>query len=71
MEYGKYKKYKTTEISWLKEIPEHWQEVDTKRCFLFPKTIVGEDFPNHKVLSLSVNGVIFRDMESRMGKTSF
>jgi len=35
---------------------------------LFPKTIVGEDFPNHKVLSLSVNGVIFRDMESRMGK---
>lgn len=64
----KYSQYKKTEISWLKEIPEHWQEVDTKRCFLFPKTIVGEDFPNHKVLSLSVNGVIFRDMESRMGK---
>lgn len=64
----KYSQYKKTEISWLKEFPEHWQEVDTKRCFLFPKTIVGEDFPNHKVLSLSVNGVIFRDMESRMGK---
>lgn len=68
MRNSKYEKYKTTEISWLKEIPNHWQEVDTKRCFLFPKTIVGEDFPDYKVLSLSVNGVIFRDMESRMGK---
>lgn len=64
----KYSNYKTTDISWLKEIPEHWKELDTKRCFHFPKLVVGKDFPNHKVLSLSVNGVIFRDMESRMGK---
>ena len=59
-----YDTYKPTDIGWLPNIPRHWEIVDTKRCFSFPKEIVGSDFTNYKVLSLSVNGVIFRDMAS-------
>lgn len=63
-----YDTYKPTDIGWLPNIPSHWEIVDTKRCFSFPKEIVGSDFTNYKVLSLSVNGVIFRDMASGAGK---
>ncbi len=63
-----YDTYKPTDIGWLPNIPSHWEIVDTKRCFSFPKEIVGSDFTNFKVLSLSVNGVIFRDMASGAGK---
>lgn len=63
-----YDTYKPTDIGWLPNIPSHWEIVDTKRCFSFPKEIVGSDFTNYKILSLSVNGVIFRDMASGAGK---
>ncbi|MCA0235377.1 MAG: restriction endonuclease subunit S [Bacteroidetes bacterium] len=63
-----YDSSKPTEIGWLPFVPSHWDVVDIKRCFSFPKEIVGSDFNNYKVLSLSVNGVIFRDMESGAGK---
>lgn len=69
MEIAKiYDTYKPTDIGWLPYIPSHWEIVDTKRCFSFPKDIVGTDFISHKVLSLSVNGLIFRDMTSGAGK---
>lgn len=63
-----YNSYKPSGISWVPSIPENWEIVDTKRCFNFPKEIVGEDFVNYKVLSLSVNGVIFRNVASGAGK---
>lgn len=63
-----YENYKSSGIDWLGDIPEHWKILDTKRCFHFPKEIVGEEYPNHNVLSLSVNGVIFRDISSGIGK---
>jgi len=64
----KYDSYKSTAIGWIPTIPSHWEIVDTKRCFSFPKEIVGSDFNSYKVLSLSVNGVIFRNMASGAGK---
>ena len=63
-----YSFYKPSGIGWIPSIPEHWEIVDTKRCFNFPKEIVGVDFVNYKVLSLSVNGVIFRNVASGAGK---
>lgn len=63
-----YNSYKPSGIGWVPSIPENWEIVDTKRCFNFPKEIVGEDFVNYKVLSLSVNGVIFRNVASGAGK---
>lgn len=64
----KYNSYKSTEIAWLPKAPSHWEVVDTKRCFYFPKEIVGSAFNDYKVLSLSINGVIFRNMASGAGK---
>ena len=63
-----YNSYKPSGIGWIPSIPENWEIVDTKRCFKFPKEIVGNDFENYKVLSLSVNGVIFRNVASGAGK---
>lgn len=63
-----YNKYKPSGIAWLGDIPEHWDILDTKRCFNFPKNNVGEDYVKFKVLSLSIRGVIFRNIESGMGK---
>ncbi len=63
-----YNSYKPSGIGWIPSIPENWEIVDTTRCFKFPKEIVGNDFENYKVLSLSVNGVIFRNVASGAGK---
>lgn len=63
-----YTDFKPSGIRWIPNIPNHWEIVDTKRYFNFPKEIVGEDFVNYRVLSLSVNGVIFRNMASGAGK---
>lgn len=63
-----YNKYKASGIEWLGDIPEHWETIDAKRCFYFPKEIVGEEYNNFKVLSLSIHGVIFRNIESDLGK---
>lgn len=63
-----YTKYKASGIAWLRDIPEHWEVVDTKRCFSFTKEIVGDNFINYRILSLSINGVIFRNVENNSGK---
>lgn len=63
-----YNKYKPSGIAWLGDIPEHWDILDTKRCFNFPKNNVGKDYVKFKVLSLSIHGVIFRNIENGMGK---
>jgi type I restriction enzyme S subunit len=65
---NKYTKYKNSGIEWLGDIPEHWSKRDTTRCINCAKQIVGENYLSHNVLSLSINGVIFRDMESGAGK---
>ena len=63
--------YKTN-IPWMPELPSHWKLGRAKNYFKFSSEVVGENFKEHKVLSLSVkgNGVIVRDMESGKGKYS-
>lgn len=63
-------KYKQTGIRWMPEIPEHWEIGRVKNSFNFSKEIAGEEYNKYNVLSLSVNGVIVRDMESGKGKHS-
>ncbi|WP_161554575.1 restriction endonuclease subunit S [Sinomicrobium soli] len=63
--------YKTY-IPWMPELPSHWKLERVKNYFNFSCEVVGENYNDFKVLSLSVkgNGVIVRDMESRKGKHS-
>lgn len=64
-----YNKVKTN-IAWMPELPEHWKLSRVKNYFTFSNEVVGEDYSGFNVLSLSVNGVIIRDMESGKGKHS-
>ena len=63
-----YTRYKDSGISWIGKIPEHW---DVKRNKIFldeHDDTVGSRFSDFKLLSLTKQGVILRDVESGKGK---
>lgn len=63
-----YPTYKSTSIPWLPEMPEHWEQRKNKYLFRRSKSLVGKDFEKYPVLSLTMNGVIRRDLDNPMGK---
>jgi type I restriction enzyme S subunit len=69
----KYDKYKDTNIEWLGEIPENWDLTKFRWLGDFNKNLVKDKVDNFKVLSLTIKGVIQRDLDSNYGKfpTSF
>lgn len=64
----RYDTYKESGIRWFGEIPKHWQMTRNKNLFRESKNRVGSRSKEFKVLSLTVNGVIERDMENNKGK---
>jgi type I restriction enzyme S subunit len=50
------------------EMPEHWEQRKNKYLFRRSKSLVGKDFEKYPVLSLTMNGVIRRDLDNPMGK---
>jgi restriction endonuclease S subunit len=60
-------KRKDSKISWAGEIPEKWDIVPFK-SFLKKKKEILEHWENENVLSLTMNGVIIRDLENPTGK---
>ena len=63
-----YPTYKSTSIPWMPEMPEHWEQRKNKYLFRRSKSLVGKDFEKYPVLSLTMNGVICRDLDNPMGK---
>jgi type I restriction enzyme S subunit len=63
-----YPKYKTIDLPWLKSIPEHWSLLRNKNVLNEEKEIVGENSDSYKLLSLTKQGVIYRNIESGKGK---
>ncbi|MFN8154974.1 MAG: restriction endonuclease subunit S [Bacteroidia bacterium] len=63
-----YPTYKSTSIPWLPEMPEHWEQRKNKYLFRRSKSLVGKDFEKYPVLSLTMHGVIRRDLDNPMGK---
>ena len=57
-----------TNIPWFPYRPLHWKIKRNKNVFHLKKIIVGEESVNHDVLSLSINGIIPRDIDSGKGK---
>lgn len=49
-------------------IPSHWEVKKNKFLLSERKAVVGKDAPNFKLLSLTLQGVILRDMENPKGK---
>ena len=63
-----YPAYKPTDLPWLPKIPEHWKLVRNKNVLSEQKDIVGEQASQYDLLSLTLSGVILRDMENCKGK---
>lgn len=69
----RYSSYRDSGIPWLGQIPEHWDLKRAKYIFSPRKVVVGERSSEYELLSLTLQGVIKRDMENPTGKfpTSF
>jgi len=68
LKYQKYPEYRDSGVEWLGEIPEGWEELANKYIFNLKKNQVGKNSFNYTLLSLTLNGIIKRDMENPQGK---
>lgn len=60
--------YKPSGIEWLGEIPKHWEIKKCKFFFIIQNTIIGDLWNKTKLLSLTLNGVVERDINNPEGK---
>lgn len=63
-----YTSYKPSGVEWLGDIPEHWELLSNKYIFKLKKIQVGKKAHKYDLLSLTLNGVIKRDMINPQGK---
>lgn len=63
-----YTSYKPSGVEWLGDIPEHWEFLSNKYIFKLKKIQVGKKAHKYDLLSLTLNGVIKRDMVNPQGK---
>lgn len=68
MKVEKYSSYRDSEAKWLGNIPSHWNTLSNKYIFKLKKNQVGKNSDDYVLLSLTLNGVIKRDMENPQGK---
>ena len=61
-------KLKDSGVEWIGEIPEGWEVRSNKNIFKLKKQQVGKKSGDYLLLSLTLNGVIKRDMENPQGK---
>lgn len=59
---------KDSGIDWIGQIPAHWEQLANKHIFRLRKTLVGKRSSEYELLSLTLRGVIKRDMENPEGK---
>ena len=66
--FPKYESYKDSRIAWLGKIPSHWELRKHKYFMTEKKAVVGKQSSDYTLLSLTLKGVIARDMENPQGK---
>jgi len=64
----KYEEYKDSGVEWLGEIPQEWNLLANKHIFKLKKRLVGKRSRDYVLLSLTLKGIIKRDMENPEGK---
>lgn len=64
----RYDEYKDSGVKWLGQIPSHWEMLAIKHILRLKKDIVGKRSSQYDLLSLTLKGVIKRDMENPEGK---
>lgn len=63
-----YPTYKATNSPLVGVIPTHWKAIRLGSALSVKKDVVGDAWSKHLLLSLTLKGVIPRDMENRVGK---
>ncbi|MEC0969642.1 restriction endonuclease subunit S [Bacillus altitudinis] len=63
-----YENYKETGLLWVPQVPFHWELTRTKNVMKLRKEVVGNDFDRYTLLSLTLKGIISRDMKNPKGK---
>ena len=58
-----YVEYREVNLPWLKAVPAHWEIRRNKNIFTEQKELVGERSADYTLLSLTLNGIIPRDMD--------
>ena len=59
---------KDSGVDWIGEIPAHWAQLAQKHIFELKKSTVGKRSSEYDLLSLTLRGIIKRDMENPEGK---
>ncbi len=67
-QFARYESYKDSGVAWLGQIPISWELLSNKHLFIIKKNVVGKLSANYDLLSLTLHGVIKRDMENPQGK---
>lgn len=65
-----YSDYKATGLPWLERIPSHWHLLPNRALVRRRKALVGRHHHRYRLLSLTKQGVIVRDVASGKGKFS-
>jgi type I restriction enzyme, S subunit len=65
-----YPAYKDSGVPWLGEVPEHWEVAPNRTLLRRRKVLVGSRHSEYRLLSLTKQGVIVRDVETGRGKFS-
>lgn len=63
-----YDRYIPIDLPWMKSIPGDWKITKNKCIFEESKELVGEKSKEYSLLSLTLRGIIPRDIESGKGK---
>jgi type I restriction enzyme, S subunit len=63
-----YKEYKETGQIWVDKVPVHWKLTRNKNVMRLKKEIVGNESDKYTLLSLTLQGIIARDMKNPKGK---
>lgn len=64
----RYNAYKESGVEWIGEIPNHWRLSKNKFILNEQKDLVGENWKDCRLLSLTKEGIIYRDVDSGKGK---
>jgi len=65
-----YPEYKESGLPWLGQVPEHWGLIPNRGLVRRRKVLVGSLHQNYRLLSLTKQGVIVRDISTGKGKFS-
>ena len=63
-----YPEYKKAGLPWLDSVPKHWDMVPNRALMRDQRAVVGSSAPSFTLLSLTLRGVIARDMVNPKGK---